>query len=80
MEYISAYGPQNAEKVPIDLLSKISTLTDHPQMYSPDKFQENNDGNYRAFELHNYHIAYHFPPGQIRILRIRHTAMEPKRY
>ncbi|MBK8607580.1 MAG: type II toxin-antitoxin system RelE/ParE family toxin [Chitinophagaceae bacterium] len=49
-------------------------------MFAPDKFKENNDGSYRAFEKHHYRISYRFDNRVIRILRVRHTSREPILY
>ena len=80
IDYIANDSIQNAEKVRVELLNKINALPAHPEIYSPDKFKENNDGNYRAFELHRYRIAYFVSTAEIRILRVRHTSREPKTY
>ena len=49
-------------------------------MYAPDKYRINNDGSFRAYELHRYRIAYRLTEKEIIILRVRHTSMEPKQY
>lgn len=63
-KYISKDSPQNA----------------HPECYNPDKHKKENDGTYRAFEIHRYRIVYRFHKNVIRVLRVRHTSMEPKKY
>lgn len=80
IDYIAHDSLQNAEKVRADILTTIITLLTHPEKYSPDKYKVDNDGNFRAFELHKYRIAYHVSPTEIRILRVRHTSMEPRLY
>jgi len=52
----------------------------HPECYGPDKYKLNNDDTYRAFEKHRYRIAYRVLDTEIRILRVRHTSMEPQGY
>ena len=49
-------------------------------MYPPDKYRKNNDGSFRAYELHRYRIAYRVTEKEIIIVRVRHTGMEPKQY
>ncbi len=71
---------QHAEKVKSEILDQINRLIATPEIYSLDKFKTKNTGNYRAFELHRYRVAYHVSQKEIRILRIRHTSMEPKAY
>ena len=80
IEYIEDYSVQNAEKVKNDLLNEISTLTAHPEKYNPDKYHVNNDGSFRAFELHRYRVSYRYTKNEIRIIRIRHTKRSPKNY
>jgi plasmid stabilization system protein ParE len=63
-----------------DLLSKINSLKEHPEKYPLDKFRNNNNGIFRAFELHHYRVTYSVTEQEIIITRIRHTKMEPKEY
>ncbi|MCW3109299.1 MAG: type toxin-antitoxin system RelE/ParE family toxin [Segetibacter sp.] len=74
IEYIATDSVQNAVKVRDEILIKINTLRTHPEIYSPDKYKTNNNGNFRAFELHRYRVAFHVSPSEIRILRVRHTS------
>ncbi|WP_238386440.1 type II toxin-antitoxin system RelE/ParE family toxin [Chitinophaga rupis] len=80
IEYISEDSVQNAEKVRAEILERIGRLSGHPEIYPPDKYKLNNDGNYRAFECQRLRIAYYTGPHEIRILRIRHTYREPLTY
>ncbi|MBL7702026.1 MAG: type II toxin-antitoxin system RelE/ParE family toxin [Ferruginibacter sp.] len=80
VEYIEEDSPQNAEKVRNNILLEISKLTAHPEKYNPDKYHVNNDGSFRAFELHRYRISYRYTKNEIRIIRIRHTKRNPKNY
>ena len=79
-EYILADSFQNAEKVKEDVLMSTRKLTVHPEIYPTDKYRKNNDGSFRAYELHHYRIAYRITEKQIIIVRIRHTKMEPRLY
>jgi plasmid stabilization system protein ParE len=78
IEYIAEDSVQNAEKVSLDLLNKVNEIASHSERYAPDKYKQDNDGSYRAFELHRYRIAYRTTETEIRILRIRHTSREPQ--
>ncbi len=80
IEYISEDSLQNAQKVNADILEKIVKLSEYPEMYPPDKYKLNNDGNYRAFECQRLRIAYYAGNNEIRILRVRHTHREPLNY
>lgn len=67
IEYISEDSVQNAEKVMSEILEKIERLLSHPEMYPPDKYKLNNDGNYRAFECQRLRIAYYISVSEIRV-------------
>lgn len=73
-------SPKNAEKVREEILAATRKLSDHPEMHPPDKFKNQNSGNYRAFEKNSYRIAYRYTEMEIRILRIRHVKQEPRNY
>jgi plasmid stabilization system protein ParE len=45
-----------------------------------EKYKRNNDGSFRAFELHRYRITYRIRNNEIRIIRIRHTKRTPLGY
>jgi plasmid stabilization system protein ParE len=79
-KYISKDSPQNATKVVTDIVTAVNKALDNPEFYGPDKYKINNDGSYRAFEKHHYRIVYRFSKNIIRVLRVRHTKMEPKEF
>jgi plasmid stabilization system protein ParE len=78
--YILLDSYQNAEKVKNDILNATSKLAMHPEIFSLDKYRINNDGSFRAFELHRLRISYRLTPSTISITRVRHTKMVPKFY
>ena len=78
--YIKKDSLANAEKVRKEILKIAHSLADHPEKYPPDKFKENNPGNYRAFEKFSYRVAYKVMQKQIIILRVCHVKQEPKEY
>jgi len=80
INYIAEDSIQNAEKVRKEILEKIEKVTLYPEIHSPDKYKTNNNGSYRAFELHRYRIAYRIKEKEIYIFRVRHTSREPKQY
>ena len=80
IEYIENDSPQNAEKVKRNIFTTINKLLTHPDFFAPDKFKLNNDGTFRAFEIHSYRIAYRSLKNEIRIIRIRHTKRNPRNY
>jgi plasmid stabilization system protein ParE len=77
IKYIEVDSVANAKKVKKKILFKIDDLLRHPERYSPDKYKTENDGSFRAFELHRYRISYRYKHPEIRIVRIRHTKMNP---
>lgn len=78
--FIAEDSIQNAETVSADIIAKIEELPFRPEKYPPDKYKLENDGNYRAFELHRIRVAYFTSADMIRILRVRHTSREPQNY
>lgn len=77
IEFIRKDSPQNAEKLKSELKASILELSHNPERYPSDKYRTNNDGSFRAFELHKFRISYYISPTEIRIVRIRHARQEP---
>ncbi|WP_119080756.1 type II toxin-antitoxin system RelE/ParE family toxin [Chitinophaga alhagiae] len=61
-------------------MEKIDSLLTHPEQCAPDKYKLNNDGSFRAFELHRLRVSYRYTGREIRIVRVRHTRMNPKNH
>lgn len=78
--FIEEDSPANAKKVQKDILLKINELMKQPESHQPDKYKTNNDGSFRAFELHSFRISYRVKKNEIRIIRFRHTKMNPLKY
>jgi len=78
--YIKQDSIKSALKVKNDIFSVTDSLAIYPGKYPLDKYKKNNDGSYRAFTLHHYRIAYRVLPSEIKILRLRHSSMEPLEY
>ncbi len=79
-DYIRKDSPQNAAKVLEEIVKMAEKAVANPERYGPDKYKIDNDGSYRAFEKYHYRVAYRFQENTIRILRVAHTAREPKTY
>ncbi|MCY7311924.1 MAG: type II toxin-antitoxin system RelE/ParE family toxin [Bacteroidota bacterium] len=79
-KYILKSSYQNAEKVKADILASSRKLPANPEMYPADKYRKDNDGSFRAYELYHYRIAYRITEQEIIIVRVRHTAIEPRNY
>jgi plasmid stabilization system protein ParE len=78
--YISLDSEHNAAKVLDAIVASMEKTITNPGFYGPDKFKADNDGSYRAFEKHHYRITYRHTKNTIRVLRVRHTKMEPRIY
>lgn len=80
IDYIGKDSELNALKIETVILSRIAQLVKNPEIYHLDKYKINNDGSFRAFEIYSYRIAYRFKNRVIRVIRIRHTKMNPLKY
>ena len=79
-EYISQDSVTSAQKVIDDIVNAVGKVVKNPERYALDKYKTDNDGTYRAFELHHYRISYRFKNKIIRVLNIRHTKQNPQSY
>jgi len=79
-EFIKKDSLQNAEKVTHKILLSIKALLKNPLHHPPDKYRLDDDESYRAYELYKYRITYHVSAHEIRVIRIRHTKMNPLLY
>jgi len=77
IRFIRQDSPQNADKVKKEILEKINELSQRPEIHNPDKYKTNNNGNYRAFELHRFRVGYLVKEDEIIIARVRNTSQEP---
>ncbi|HEY5370199.1 MAG TPA: type II toxin-antitoxin system RelE/ParE family toxin [Hanamia sp.] len=78
--YIRKDSVQNADKVKETILVSIKELIKNPELHNPDKYRIGNDGSYRAYEIYKYRITYYSSSTEIRVIRIRHTKMNPLKY
>ena len=79
-EHISQNSPKNALKVVGDIVSEVEKALENPEVYPIDKYKMDNDGTFRAFEKHKYRLSYRYLGYTIRVLRVRHTKMNPQSY
>ena len=49
---------QGAETVKNGILDSVDKIPEQPYRYPADRFKTDNPGNYRAFELYSYRVAY----------------------
>lgn len=79
-KYIKKNSEIAANKVRRSIRDTAKSLALHPEIYNLDRFKNNNDGNYRAFEKYSYRVTYKVKETEIIILRVRHTSREPFNY
>jgi plasmid stabilization system protein ParE len=79
-DYLKEKSVVAANKVRTTILNEAKNLNKHYDVYELDRFKENNDGTFRAFEQYSYRVAYRITATEIRILRVRHTSREPQDY
>ena len=79
-KYIAKDSLIEARKVRNDIFKIVSSLINHPERFSLDKYKLNNQGDFRAFEKHKIRVTYFLSESNIRIVRVRHTKMNPQKY
>ncbi len=81
MDHIKKDSIQNAENIKKEIIASAKSLINEPQrLHAPDKYRLNNDGSYRAYEIHRFRISYFISEYYIRIVRMRHTSQNPQEY
>lgn len=78
-DYIKQDSLQNAEMVRDGIVKAVSSLSKN-FVHRPDKYKRNNDDTYRAFEMYSYRVSYRITADEIKILRLRHVRMKPKKF
>ena len=79
-DYIALDSPQNAKTIREALIDMAIELIKNPEKHSLDKFKQNNDDTWRAFEKYHYRISYQILKDEILIVRMRHTSKSPLIY
>lgn len=64
----------------MEILASIKELMANPQKYPRDKYRKDQDRSFRAFEIHEYRITCHVSDEEIRMIRLRHTKINPLNY
>lgn len=77
LKFIKEDSPVAASRIETEILAIIEKNQEQPKRYPADKFRNNNDGSYRAFELYNLRFSYFIGTGEIRIVRVRSTHQKP---
>jgi addiction module RelE/StbE family toxin len=68
---------QNAVKVKTDILWSTKILSSDFDKFPIDKYRIIKNGNFRAYEIHNYRISYEIKDKDVLILKIRHNKRKP---
>ena len=80
ISYIRKESVQSADRIKFEILQKIRDLPQNPEIHPADKYKQNNDGDYRYFELYHYRISYQIKEQEIVIIRVRHTSQASEDY
>lgn len=81
LDHISKESALHARKVGQEILNKINSLAQFPDIHPPDRYKTNNqDNSVRAFEIYHLRVSYKIFPDKIRVLRIRHVKQRPIRF
>ena len=81
LDFIEKDSIQKAEKVSIEVLKTIYESGKNPEHHRRDKYKiENDNGSFRAFEVHSIRISFFFDEQVLRIVRVRHTKRKPLNY
>ena len=78
--WIKKDSPQSTDKVITYFLTAAKRLSDKPEVHPPDKYRQDRDARYRAFEKYSYRISYFISEDTIRVLRFRHVKQGPLEY
>jgi len=78
--FITKDSSLQAQRILEEIVMSVNRAITNPEIYPADEYKKNNDGSYRAFEKHHYRISFRFDATTILVLRVRHTAMSPKKY
>ena len=78
--YIARDSRKIANKVFDEVDDEDDALISNPMRYPADSNRKNNDGDFRAFEIHEFRIAYRIAEDHILVVRFRHVKQKPRRY
>ena len=81
LDFIEEDSIQNAQKVSLEVLRIVNSSSKNPEHHRRDKYKiENNNGSFRAFEIHSIRISFFYDTKVLRIVRVRHTKRKPLNY
>lgn len=78
--YILEDSVKSAEVFQQKIFNKLEDICRMPEIGMPDKYKLNNDGSYRAVIIYQYRLSYRYVGEEIRVLRIRHMRMKPRKF
>lgn len=81
IEHLSElYSIKFIDAIKKEIAENTTLISVRPKMFPKDKLKDDNDGNYRYFNVPAIRIAYKIEADHIIILRIRHQSQEPLEY
>jgi plasmid stabilization system protein ParE len=78
--YIARDSKKIANSVFDEIDHAIDALVENPARYPADPNRKNNAGDFRAFEIKGFRIAYQIADDYILVVRFRHVKQKPRRY
>ena len=80
MEYIANDSYTAALAVAEDIDEALQNASHHPRSHPPDRYRQDGDATFRAFELHSFQISYRIELDSLIVVRFRHTRQQPLSY
>lgn len=62
------------------LIENFRLIETNPFIFEAERLKLNNDGSYRKFTVILVRISYKVEKNHIRVVRVRHTASEPREF
>lgn len=69
-----------AQRIKDKLKENLIIIKQNPQIFEADLLKEDNDGSFRKFSVIQIRVIYKIETDKIIIVRVRHSASEPKEY
>lgn len=69
-----------ADRVVNDIMASTAVLSTQSEIYTLDENKKSNDGSYRSYEIRTYNVAYRVLDNTIRVIRVRYSGREPRKY
>jgi plasmid stabilization system protein ParE len=80
VEDIKKRSENLAKPVKDRIRENLNLVQQNPKIFQVDSLKQNNDGTFKRFTAIHIIIVYKIDPDKIIIVRVRHSASEPKAY